>query len=183
MSVIRIAGIDPSLRNTGYSLGKLDTNTRFYSVTRVGLIQTDKTKNKQIRANSDTLERTDKLLKGLSKAVEGVDLVFAELPSGSQTASGMKSYALSIALIAAVTQDKALIQVQPNDIKTTIGGRIQTTKQEIIDWAYQAFPEANWPVSKKGILVKTKAEHIADSIAAIEAGLKTREYLNISKFF
>lgn len=183
MPVITVAGIDPSLRNTGYCKGKLETETGMVNLTEIGLFQTSKSSNKQIRANSDTLERTQKTMYGLLDAMKGVDLIFAELPSGSQTASGMKSYAISIAHIAVISRNRGLIQVQPNDIKKAVGGRITTTKDEIIRWAYQRFSGLDWPKKKDGTLIKSKVEHIADSIAAIHAGMMTQEYLTISKFF
>lgn len=55
----------------------------------------------------------------------------------------------------------------------TVGSKT-ASKQEMIEWAMHHHPEANWPMKtrNKALSVITgSAEHMADAIAAIHAGL------------
>lgn len=59
----------------------------------------------------------------------------------------------------------------------------KATKEEMISWAMLQHPEANWPMRTehgKQKVVSGQAEHMADAVATIHAGVDTpnfREYL------
>ena len=49
MSIIKIAGLDPSLRNTGLALGHYDLDTGEWGVERVAIVQTERLAGKVVR--------------------------------------------------------------------------------------------------------------------------------------
>lgn len=99
-------------------------------------------------------------------------VIFAETPSGSQSASGMKNYGVSCFLIAVCTP--APLEVTPQELKKNSVGTKNASKAEIIEWAYGKHPEADW--HWHGGKLQNKNEHIADAIALIYAGMKLPEF-------
>ena len=56
------------------------------------------------------------------------------------------------------------------------------SKSEMIDWAVDMHPDANWPLYKRDkswYISEAKAEHMADALAAIYAGAETKQFLNL----
>ena len=71
-----------------------------------------------------------------------------------------------------------LIQVQPTEVKLATVGKKTATKEEMINHAVKAHPEANWIVRKsKGQIVLTASnEHLADAVSVIYAGLLSDQF-------
>jgi hypothetical protein len=57
-------------------------------------------------------------------------------------------------------------------------GTRTASKEEMIDWAFNKYPDAPWRTKKlKGQILPTKDnEHIADSVAIMEAGILTPSF-------
>jgi hypothetical protein len=91
---MRIVSIDPSLSNT--CLTAFDVSDRLIVIDSV-TVTTQKNPNKKIRAASDLIERCVDLYRGSKQFIERYrpQIIFAETPSGSQSASGMKNYGVS----------------------------------------------------------------------------------------
>lgn len=177
MSIIQVAGLDPSLSNFGMVKGELDIISGSFLPSEIKLIETKPDKsNKTVRKNSQDLARAESLYKSMTEFIKDVDLVFAELPVSSQSARSMASYGMCISLLASVS--KAMIQVMPLEVKLAACGKKTATKAEMISWATQLYPYVNWFTRKyKGVEeITAKNEHIADAIGAIHAGLKTDQY-------
>jgi len=180
---MKIIGIDPSMRNTALicfeyedSSGKI---TPIDSIT----ITTEKTKNKKIRASSDLIECCNKLYSDGHDFIEKhrPQIIFAETPSGSQNASGMKSYGVSCFFLA--TLSPRAIEVTPQEVKmATVGSKV-ATKKEMIAWAFNLHPDVNWKLGKDGQPQVTTEEHLADAIAVVYAGMKTANFSQIRQFF
>jgi hypothetical protein len=68
--------------------------------------------------------------------------------------------------------------VTPTEVKLAATGNKNASKQEMIDWAVEAHPEASWLRHKrKGVMELTAAnEHLADALAAIYAGVLTDQF-------
>lgn len=176
---IRIVGLDPSLSNFGISEGTLDIDTNEVVIEKFYLVETEASKNKkQVRVNSDDLRRLTEIFTTLKPVVDNAQLVFAELPVGSQSSRAMVSYAGCLGVLSCI--NKPMIQLTPTEIKQHVSGRKDTTKQEIIDWAVAKQPDAPWLKRKsKGVeTLVNKNEHLADSVVAIYAGLNTDQYRN-----
>lgn len=91
-------------------------------------------------------------------------MIIAELPTGSQSSRAMVSYASCIAITACISHTNPNINiVTPNQIKRLVGSPT-ASKDDVIDWVKQRHPNLKLPV-------KSKAEHICDSIVAIYAHL------------
>jgi hypothetical protein len=71
-----------------------------------------------------------------------------------------------------------MIEVTPAEVKLAGFGIRTATKQEMIAWATDKHPEANWKMRMlKGKKVLTSDnEHMADATAAIYAGMKTEQF-------
>lgn len=176
---IRFVSIDPALTHTGIVWGEIVNGT--ITMKNMLLIETEKTKNKQVRASSDTIDRCRQTYNLLIDVIDNVkpQVIFVETPSGSQSSDGMKSYGAVCQLIA--TLKPIPIEVTPTEVKIATVGNKTATKLEMIKWAYNNF-QLNWFKSSKGYEMpdgKTlahKNEHIADACAIAVAGMKTRQY-------
>jgi len=178
MSVIKIAGIDPSLRNTGVALGHYNLDNGDWQVERIAIVQTERQVSKQVRQNSDDYRCARELIRGVNKLLDGhgATFVFAELPTGAQSARAMFSFGMTTAIMAGL--HPAMIQVQPREVQTAALGRAGKDKQAIIEWAVAQWPNAGWMTRKLKGEVKLVAdnEHPADACAAIAAGVQTMEF-------
>lgn len=172
MTTITIAGIDPALRNVGLVKGTLDLDSGIFHLASLKLLQTETSKHKQVRKNSDDLERARIAYKGIQEFLVDVDLVCVEIPVGSQSARAMASYGISIGVIASI--DKPLIQVTATEVKMNGAGTKLASKVEMINWATTRYPMAPWLTH--GGKITQNNEHLADALAAIHAGAKTDEF-------
>lgn len=174
---MKFISIDSSLANTGVAVGTIDSHG--IHVDKILLHETSKAKNKQVRASSDTIHRCKETHLFLQKIIEmeKPKVIFVETPSGSQSASGMKSYGATCQLIAVLRPDP--IQVTPTEVKVASVGNKSASKRAIIDWAYGLYPDLEW-VFNKGIL-QNKMEHVADAIAIVYAGVKTPDFIRLQQ--
>ncbi len=166
---MRIVSIDPSLRNTALVYSELTDGV--VKVIDSVTIETEKSKQKQVRASSDLIQRCDVLHRHVNKFLEkhSPEIIFVETPSGSQSASGMKNYGVSCYLIA--TLRPRAIEVTPTEVKKATVGTKTASKHEMIAWAFDKHPEAPWTLRNDFPLAKQ--EHMADAIAIIYAGMIT----------
>jgi len=183
MNKINIAGMDPSLSNFGVVLAKLDLDTLEIQVQGMKVIKTepesDKAKRKVVRKNSEDLERAAILHRGATKVARAVQIAFVEVPVGSQSSRAMASYGVSIGVIAAVQDIVPIIQVTPTEVKVAATGIKTATKGEMIEAMMTKYPGPWWPMqTRKGITtpIEGQCEHLADALAAIEAGVQTDEF-------
>ena len=177
--MIKFLSIDSSLANTGIAVGTTDGNKT--DIEYIGLITTEKDKSKKIRASSDTISRCKKTYYTVHSIIDNYkpDVVFIETPSGSQNSSAMKSYGSTCMLIASIRPNP--IQVTPNEVKEASVGKKTASKKEMIDWAYNLYPNVAWDKNKDGSL-KNKNEHMADAIAITYAGIKTEDFGRVKEF-
>jgi Holliday junction resolvasome RuvABC endonuclease subunit len=177
MNGLKIIGMDPSLSNFGFAKATLDPATMLYTVDELVLVKTENEKDKKlkktVRKNSEDLERARALYEGMIEACQGATLAIAEVPVGSQSARAMASYGVCVGVLAACPIP--LIQVTPSEVKLAGTGYKSGTKDEMIEWAMNKFPAANWLLTKRGgqMVPVAANEHLADAVGAIEAGLKT----------
>ncbi len=169
---IPVVGMDPSLNNWGLASAKLDLETGFLSTPVLSLVTPAKIKGKQVRVNSQDLHRAHQLADSVRSAVAGARAVFVEVPVGSQSARAMVSYGVCVGILGALRAEGVpLIEVTPHEVKMALSGIKNASKQQMIDAAVQAYPDANFPIYNN--MVAQKAEHLADAIGAIHAGANT----------
>ncbi len=177
---LKVVGIDPSLRNWGIAVAELDLNTMELNIDYLHLIQPIITTGKQVRQNSKDLEAATQLYMGNITPIENANAIFIEVPVGSQSARAMASYGICIGILGALRGiDVPFFEVTPTEVKMAGPGIRTASKIQMINWATQKHPEANWPTHiKYGVkaVSEAKAEHLADAIGAIYAGIGSNTF-------
>lgn len=178
MSKITFLSIDSSLRHTGVAYGYIEGDD--IVVEKIMLHNTEKSKNKQVRASSDTIDACRQNFLFLEEVIKlySPQVIFAETPSGSQSSSGMKSYGATCQLIAALKPYP--IEVTPDEVKMSSVGHKKASKREMIDWAHERHPNIDWTWHSGRI--KNDNEHMADAVCITYAGIKTRQFQQLKGF-
>jgi Holliday junction resolvasome RuvABC endonuclease subunit len=180
--LIPVLGMDPSLTNWGLAEGSLCLKTGVLATPLLSLVQPMDLEGKQVRVNSNDLHRAEQLAVIVMAASRRAKAVFVEVPVGSQSARAMASYGICVGILAAVrAEGTPLIEVTATESKRLFTGDAHATKREMIDKAYDLYPQANFPWHKGKI--PDKAEHMADAIAAIHSGVKTPMFQNLMRLF
>lgn len=185
--LIKVCGMDPSLRNWGVSIGIYDTEIGKILIRAVSVIQPVLPTGKQVRQNSEDLEAAVQLCKGALDAAKGAQAIFVEVPVGSQSARAMASYGICVGVLGALRATGIpFFEVTPTEVKLASVGSKTATKTHMIEWAMDNHPEANWPTymrNGKQCITAAKAEHEADATAAIYAGLRCNSFKQMLPFF
>ena len=176
--LIQVAGFDPSFTNWGIAEGELDLDTGYLENVRLEIVSTEKGKAKQVRTNSDDLQRCEELARKALEVGRRCKAIFVEVPVGSQNASGMKAYGVVCGILGTLRAEGIqIIEVTPTEVKKTFTGNKNATKEQMIAQAVQLYPDANFPMHRGQIA--SKAEHVADALAAIHAGVSTPIFQNL----
>lgn len=185
---VKLAGMDPSLRNLGIAKMTLDTDTMQLTVDDLILVTTkpaDKAKKKAMRQNCIDLDAAKDLFEGMQEHLTDMTFAVAEVPVGSQSARAMASYGICVGVLSGCPIP--LIAVSPTEVKKAGYGEPNATKEEQIEWAVAKYPHAPWlryqqngKGFKKGEISNAN-EHLADAVAAVHAGLKTPELMTAIK--
>jgi Holliday junction resolvasome RuvABC endonuclease subunit len=94
----------------------------------------------------------------------------------------MASYGVCIGLLAAVVARLPVIEVTASEVKLAGCGQKNGTKEEMIEAMMAKYPDAPWPMQTiKGVtsVISSKAEHMADALGAIEAGIATSQFRSL----
>jgi len=175
---LTIAAIDPSLSHFGMAKLVFDVDSATFDVKALQLIDTEKMKSKTVRQNSDDLRRSREIVKAFHAFVADCSLVFAEIPTGAQSARAALAFGVAIGILAACP--KPLIQVQPFETKLATVGTKTASKEEMIEWATTRFPNAPWLRARSGKKQIVNAnEHLADAVAIAHAGIETDQFLQL----
>lgn len=180
---MKVVGVDPSLRNFGLCAGTIDLSHEDFpfELEELKLVESesDKASKKVVRKNSDDLRRATKLQRTMTEFINKheAQMVIVEVPVGSQSARSMASYGICIGVLASIR--KPMIQVTPTEVKLSTVGSKTASKDAMIKWATQAYPDAAWLTRKvKGeVTFVAKNEHLADSVAAVHAGILTEPFI------
>lgn len=180
--IIPVLGMDPSLRNWGLAASNLDLVTGFLEDPALSLVQPKDIKGKQVRKNSSDLHLAEQLAEEVMKAAQKAKAIFVEVPVGSQSARAMASYGVCVGVLGAVrAMGIPLIEVSPLEVKQVFTGDRNATKDQMIQKAVELYPTSNFPMHRGA--VSSKAEHLADAIAAIHAGVRTPTFQNLMRLF
>lgn len=169
---MKFLSIDPSFRNTGIVWGEI-VNKATLRPEDYELVRTEKSKG--IPVMVDSIDRAQILYRRLQYHVHRFqpDVCFAEVPTGSQSAAAMKGVGISLGLIA--TLHPRAIVVSPQQLKKICAGSNKASKEDIMRWAADQFPDFPFEM-RKGKMVVTRMEHICDALGAAYAGLQTAEF-------
>ena len=170
----KIIGFDPSLRNWGYCIATYDAFSRTLEFTDGGVIQS-KPDKEFARKNLEDLQSVTQLYSKLRPLLKKhqPDYLVAELPVGSQSSRAMVSYAACISLCAVMAYGDGqktipLLSVSPYNVKKQVSGTIEATKEEVINWVKENYPQAYEWVDH---YPKSKQEHICDAIVAVHCAV------------
>lgn len=182
-----VVGFDPSLRNWGIAKGVLiPSQSMQLRIDWLDVIQPVLPTGKQVRQNSVDLESAKQLCEGAWKAAQGAHAIFVEVPVGSQSARAMASYGICVGVLGALrTSGVPFFEVTPTEVKLASAGKKTATKAEMIKWGVKQHPEAQWPTYLSNGTMKiseAKAEHMADAIAAIYAGIACNSFQQMLSF-
>lgn len=177
---IPVLGCDPSMRNWGLARGLLDIDTGVFDGLELMLVQTEVDHNKQVRTNSKDMAAAELIFQNAYPWFKEAKVIFVEVPVGSQSASGMKSYGMCVGLLGALRAlGHQIIEVTPLENKIALSGDKTASKDTMIRAAHAIYPEANW-LTKGGKLLN-KNEHLADAIGTIHAGVNLPAFQNLIK--
>ena len=177
---IAVCGMDPSLRNWGIAEAILDLETGFLDTPVLTLVETRDLTGKQVRQNSNDLALAQQICDVAIPIARRVKAIFVEVPVGSQSARSMASYGVCVGILGAIRAlGIPIIEVTATEVKKTFTGDPVATKALMIQTAMLEYPSANFP--HHGGKIVAKAEHVADAIAAIHAGVQTPAFLNIMR--
>lgn len=176
---IQVVGFDPSLRNWGACKGILVPGGQV-SITKVDVFQAVLPTGKQVRQNSLDLESALQICTAAAAFAKGAQAIFVEIPQGSQSARAAAGYGICIGILGALrTMGIPFIEVTPTEVKMVSVGKKTATKAEMIAWATSQHPEAKWPTYMEHgveLVSAAKAEHMADAVAAVHAGIATNSF-------
>jgi hypothetical protein len=175
MITVKAVAIDMAFANMG--LAHVDIVMNKEGVTVLGrglnLVSTEREDHKEVRKSSDDLRRASILHKALTDYVRtvGVTLAFAEVPSGSQSASAARALGIAVGVLASCPVP--IIEVSPMEVKKLFSsnGKRKVPKTEIIAWAVKQWPDLPW-LKHAGKLTLAN-EHLADALAVVMAGIST----------
>lgn len=179
---LTVLGMDPSLNNWGLAVGTYDLASKQLDILELQVTQPDIPEGKQVRNNSKDLARAEQLSLAVRAICHdyAIQATFVEVPTGSQTARAMASYGVCVGILGDLrATGYPFYEVTPLEVKKVATGRTTATKREMIQWAYDQHPSAPWPFqTKKGVttIIESKAEHMADAVAAIHAGIRLPQF-------
>lgn len=179
--IIPVVGLDPSLTHWGTARAYLDLATGFLSNPELDVIMPLVVKTKQVRVNSKDLSRAEQLFAPVYEICAGAKAVFVECPVGSQSARAMASYGICVGVLGSLRAlGIPIIEVTALDSKQCLTGNRNAGKNEMIQSAVEQYPNANWP-KQRGRIITSKAEHMADAIAAIHSGVQTDTFKQLMR--
>lgn len=179
---IPVAGFDPSLTNWGIAEAELDLVTGILETPKLTLVEPDRITTKQVRQNSMDLHEAEQLSRTAFEVARRNKIIFVEVPVGSQSARSMASYAICVGILGALRAEGfELIEVTATEVKLALAGNKTATKAQMIDAAREFYPDAKFPT--RGGKIVSKAEHVADAIGAIHAGVRTPVFKNFLRLF
>lgn len=172
MREIIFSSFDPSFTAWGAAKLRYKPDVNELEVLDLKLTTTELLKSKTTRKSSDNLRRAVQLHEAMVAHTRGSAVAFTEVPSGGQSASAVYSFGIVVGLLASCPIP--LIQVQPHETKLAAVGTKTASKEEMIEWAVENFPDAPW-LRHRGKIIKAN-EHLADAVAAGHAGLRTDDF-------
>lgn len=166
---LKAIGIDLAFAHMG--LCKVSINQHLeIQIEALHLVSTEGRDKKEVRKSSDDLRRARQLHESLqSFAIAPASIAFAEVPHGSQ--SSRASWSLGIAVGVLASCPLPVIQVSALEVKLASVGKKTASKKDMINWAVDNFPSADW-IRYRGNLTNEN-EHLADAIATVYAGIRT----------
>lgn len=149
---MRILGIDPGLRITGY--GCVEGSADVPTLVEAGVVKLDKVKGRSVSARLAELDRDVRgLIERLAPAAVAVESLFAHYRHPA-TAIAM-GHARGVILLAIERAGLELVEVKPNMVKKSLTGNGHAAKEQVQRCVQDVFGLADVP----------RPPDIADAIA------------------
>lgn len=164
---MKFVSIDPSLSNTAIVWGEIVDGK---IIPENWTIVASKKSAEKIPVMEDRLNRIKDIFAAVDKVLDEVrpDICFGEYPSGSQSSQASVGVGCSLSILAKLPN---LVAVTPMAVKKIVGAGI-ITKDQIMDYCLNKYPDFPFEKKKDGTLVKARMEHTCDAIAIALAGIK-----------
>jgi crossover junction endodeoxyribonuclease RuvC len=174
-----ILGIDPGLANFGWAL--VDFSNQGEKLVECGVIRTEKSDEKRnVLASDDNFRRTRDVAKPLLTLFKKYDFaaICAESMSFPRSSSAAAKMAMTWGAIAmlAVEYNLPVSQASPQEIKKTLCGRKDASKEEIEEAVKKRYPTMEGLLDEQK-LANSYREHAYDAGAAIITALETSEVI------
>lgn len=180
--IIPVMGMDPSLLHWGLASADLDLTTGILTTPFIQVIEPSELEGKNIRVNSNDLFKSRQIAEVLIPLAQKAKVIFVEVPVGSQSARAMAGYGICVGILSTLQAlGCEIIQVGALESKKALTGNKNATKQQMIDYAYENYPQANWYWNAKKDKLLARNEHAADAIAAIHSGVNTPIFQNLMR--
>jgi Holliday junction resolvasome RuvABC endonuclease subunit len=177
---INVLGMDPSLSNWAFAAARLNTATHELTLRNIELARTSKSSIRKQLVCTDDLNRAKILSDAVFQYAPHAHAIFVEVPTGSQSSRGALGSGVCIGILAAMRTNKIpFFQVTPTELKLASVGTRTASKEAVIEWAMDQYPDLEWPMTNhrgKISYNKEQANHMADAIACIHAGIKTDQF-------
>lgn len=164
---MKFVSIDPSLSNTAIVWGEI-----IYGkiIPENWTIVASKKSAAKIPVMEDRLNRIKDIFTAVDKVLDEVkpDVCFGEFSTGSKSSSSAISIGVSLSILAKLPN---LVPVTAMAVKKVIGTGI-ITKDQIMDYCLNKYPDFPFEKKKDGTLVKARMEHVCDAVVIALAGLK-----------
>lgn len=172
MTKIIVAGLDGAKANFGITKMTYDTVTGKLDIIGLRLVETKKSTAKTVRKSSDNLARATEIAEALREELADCVMAFGEVPSGGKSADAVLSFGIVIGLYASLPVP--MVEVSPAETKKATVGTSTASKEEMIEWAIETYPNAPWLLTKRNgeMVPVAKNEHLADAAAIVHAGIK-----------
>ncbi len=174
------------MNNWGIACGGYYPDTDGLTIEYLDVIQPVVSSKKETKSNSKDVDRSTQLYEGVIRLVQQADITFIEVPVGSQNARAGIGNGICFGILGAFRVNKInFIELTPKDIKLAATGFKNATKKQIVTHYQEEYPDTNWPMKTfrgKQVVNMSKANHMADAIGAIEAGIKSLEFKDLNQF-
>lgn len=179
MSKILVAGLDGAKANFGITRMNYDLVTGELDIDGLKLIETQKSSAKTVRVSSDNLRRCREIADGIRDGIDGCTVAFGEVPYGGKSADAVHAFGMVIGLYASLPIP--MIEVMQQETKLATVGTKTASKEEMIEWAFNTYPNAPWLTKRVAGKVSPvlKNEHLADAAAIVHAGVKTPAFQQV----
>jgi Holliday junction resolvasome RuvABC endonuclease subunit len=183
-----LIGIDPGLAFTGFAVASVRARSSvIQAVKAVGIIRTSPD-GEAAHKGADKYRRAEEIHRQLRAVIaeHAVQTVMFEMGVRSVTRYANFDFGLVYGLIAGLALPT--IAVSPQEVKRAATGVSRASKGDVIKWALKLTRgcPGHWPTSQVpnslglkigGKYVCSYAEHAADALAVIQAGVCSEEWL------
>jgi hypothetical protein len=149
----------------------------------IAIAQPPKDKHKSTRQNSKDVTAAHFTVQYIEPYIRYANINFIEVPVGSKGARAMFAYGYCCGIAGSMrAHNHSLIEVDAKQVKMAVTRDGNASKDSMIIECMKQYPHLPWPMkTAKGetTYVKGKAEHMADAIGAVKAGIKTKEFQDL----